>query len=258
MSYIDFTFDRFDELHFGSYTNLYIHGKFFFDLQPPLLKILYWTIAKMIGYHGTFEFTRIGQDYLADFGMQFLSFRAVSALLGASIIPVAFIWLIELKLTLSMTVLSCLFFTLDNGLLVSAKFMTPSYALAFWTCFALWKSRNSSMSSSVWDIAVGVLTGLSIATKYCAFYTTYFFVVLTGIYDAWVIYKQSAYISLSSLALRRKLFCILVLPVLIYVFVFYCHFEILKYSGIGDQYFSVDFQASLEGSRYHPIRKGTL
>jgi dolichyl-phosphate-mannose-protein mannosyltransferase len=53
--------DRFDEVHFGGFAGQYINGTYYFDVHPPLAKILIALSGQVFGYKGDFDFGTIGK-----------------------------------------------------------------------------------------------------------------------------------------------------------------------------------------------------
>ena len=51
---------RFDELHYGRFTAMYLQRRFFFDQHPPLGKLLLTLGACLCGFDGEYKFERIG------------------------------------------------------------------------------------------------------------------------------------------------------------------------------------------------------
>ena len=47
----------FDETHFGTFINNYVKGEFFFDIHPPLAKLMLQKVAKINSYKGNFNFS---------------------------------------------------------------------------------------------------------------------------------------------------------------------------------------------------------
>ena len=64
-----------DETHFGKMGSWYINRTFFFDVHPPLGKMLIGGVGYMTGYNGTFAFEKPGDLYLDH---NYLGMRIVS------------------------------------------------------------------------------------------------------------------------------------------------------------------------------------
>ncbi len=54
----------FDEVHFGKFVNGYLSHKYFFDIHPPLGKLMISGVAKLSGYKTGFDFKEIGEKYM--------------------------------------------------------------------------------------------------------------------------------------------------------------------------------------------------
>lgn len=81
---------RFDEVHFGKFASYYIRGQYFFDIHPPLAKLLIAAAAYFVGgFDGSFDFGDIGLDYRAHH-VPYVTMRAVGALQGALAVPVGY------------------------------------------------------------------------------------------------------------------------------------------------------------------------
>jgi len=57
---------RFDEVHFGGYAMHYLKRRFFFDVHPPLGKLLFAMVLSWSGYDGNFSFEKIGLYFEQD------------------------------------------------------------------------------------------------------------------------------------------------------------------------------------------------
>lgn len=89
---------RFDEVHFGKFASYYLRREYFFDVHPPLGKLLLAAAAWGVGYDGHFLFDNIGDDYYAN-QVPFVAMRLLPATCGSLIVPVVFLILKELGLS---------------------------------------------------------------------------------------------------------------------------------------------------------------
>jgi dolichyl-phosphate-mannose-protein mannosyltransferase len=77
-----------DETHFGKMGNWYINRTFFFDVHPPLGKMIIAALGYFTGYNGTHPFEKPGQPYddYHVYGM-----RAGCTIIGCAIVPFSFL-----------------------------------------------------------------------------------------------------------------------------------------------------------------------
>ncbi|KAK4519221.1 uncharacterized protein ATC70_009453 [Mucor velutinosus] len=79
----------FDEVHFGRQASYYITQKFFFDVHPPLAKMLIALVGWIAGYNGQFDFKEIGSEYPSS--VPYTTIRALGTLLGCLVVPLAYL-----------------------------------------------------------------------------------------------------------------------------------------------------------------------
>ncbi|KJE92962.1 hypothetical protein CAOG_003833 [Capsaspora owczarzaki ATCC 30864] len=124
----------FDEVHVGGFVSNYVKGSYFFDVHPPLAKLVFTLCAWYTGYDGTFDFSTIGRHYFEqpkrDVFIEgvdsaflpeksqppFIAMRTVSALAGALISPVAVLTLRLLGRSLPASVAAGLLLLFDNAM----------------------------------------------------------------------------------------------------------------------------------------------
>jgi dolichyl-phosphate-mannose-protein mannosyltransferase len=94
----------FDEVHFGKFGAYYLERTYYFDVHPPLGKLLIAGAGYAGGFNGTFKFDKIGDSYI-DNQIPYIIMRAPEALLGALLVPLVFMILIETDHSLSASAL---------------------------------------------------------------------------------------------------------------------------------------------------------
>jgi dolichyl-phosphate-mannose--protein O-mannosyl transferase len=75
----------FDETHFGGFLSDYLRGICFFDIHPPLAKLMMAAMGKISGYDGSFNFSEFGADYTSDF---YVPLRALPCFCSTMVSPI--------------------------------------------------------------------------------------------------------------------------------------------------------------------------
>ena len=98
----------FDEVHFGKFASQYLTREYFFDVHPPLGKLLFAAVGYLFGYDGTFSFEKIGLSYSGS-QVPYVAMRSLSAICGTLIATVVYAMLIQMKFSLTVAILgSCM------------------------------------------------------------------------------------------------------------------------------------------------------
>lgn len=238
----------FDEVHFGKFVGAYFTGQYYFDIHPPLGKLLIAGWAKLNGLNPVFAFEKIGDTMPTD---TLFILRFLPAVAGALFVLI-FAWLAYLVSRSKQTALIAGFLILlCNGALVQTKFiLVDGFLLLFeflaFCCFFLWQ-RQKSYGAKWWLYLtlIGVGFGLTISIKWTG-------VATLGIIG--VVLLIIKWRKIKELALAITI--IIILGFAVYAFFFYAHFQLLPKSGSGDAFMSWQFQQELKYGRdsvYQPL-----
>src|SRR5438067_107907 len=110
----------FDEVYFGNYASAYFTHQYYFDLHPPLGKLLIASAAKLSGFTPGFDFGHIGENFNQT---RFLSLRFLPALFGSFFPLLIYLILLQIGLTKKGAFLGAFLTVFDNGLLAQSKFI---------------------------------------------------------------------------------------------------------------------------------------
>ncbi|CAG0886592.1 unnamed protein product [Darwinula stevensoni] len=242
-----------DETHFGKMASWYINRTFFFDVHPPLGKMLIAASGYLTGYDGKFDFVKPGDPY-GD--VNYLGMRVVCALLGAAIPPMVFVTVWEMTYSLNAAILAGSFVLFDFGVLTLTQYiLLDSYLLFFisasFMCLAKFNSladRPFSLSWWTWLFLLGTFLASAFSVKFVGLFIILYAGVRT-VWDLWVILGDlEKPLSYTFKHFVARTLCLIIWPAVMYIIVFYIHLHVLSKSGNGDGHYSTAFQSTLEGN----------
>ncbi|GBB86163.1 hypothetical protein RclHR1_01260034 [Rhizophagus clarus] len=246
----------FDEVHFGKFASYYLKRTYFFDVHPPLAKMMFAGMGYLLGYDGHFEFDNIGDDYIKN-DVPYVGLRALPATLGALFVSLTYMIMIESGYPIITAIFAAALVLFDNALICQTQLiLLDSMLVFFMLCtfysyirFSKLHLREFSNEWWVWLITTGVSLGLTIGVKMVGLFTVMTIGVAVLI-DLWNLLDINRGLTMTQF---RKHFAaraigLIVVPISVYLFTFYLHFLILNTSGPGDAFMSPAFQESLLGN----------
>nr|XP_045757259.1 protein O-mannosyl-transferase 2 isoform X7 [Mirounga angustirostris] len=245
-----------DETHFGKMGSYYINRTFFFDVHPPLGKMLIGLAGYLSGYDGTFLFQKPGDKYEHH---NYMGMRGFCAFLGSLLVPFAYLTVLELSKSLPAALLTAALLTFDTGCLTLSQYILLDPILMFFIMAAMlsmvkYNSCADRPFSAPWWFWLS-LTGINLAGALGVKFVGLFIILQVGwntISDLWHLFGD---LSLSVVTvgkhLTARILCLIVLPLTLYMATYAVHFMVLNKSGPGDGFFSSAFQARLSGNNLH-------
>ncbi|GCE97359.1 dolichyl-phosphate-mannose--protein mannosyltransferase 4 [Zygosaccharomyces mellis] len=247
----------FDEVHFGKFASYYLERSFFFDVHPPLAKMLIAFIGFLSGYDGSFKFDEIGHSYVQN-PAPFLQYRCFNAFLGTMTVPLMFNTLKEFNFKAITCAFGAFMVAIDNAhvtetrLILLDAFLNFTVALSVYSYVKFYKVQLTSPFSLRWNLwlfATGLSLSLVISTKYIGV-MTYAMIGSAVAINLWQLLDVRAGLTVRQFASHvvKRLNGLIFAPFLVYLFWFWIHFAILTKSGPGDNFMSGEFQETLGDS----------
>ncbi|KAI1318784.1 hypothetical protein EDD11_005855 [Mortierella claussenii] len=246
----------FDEVHFGKFASYYIRGTYFFDVHPPLAKMMLGAMGYLIGYDGHFLFDNIGDNYLTN-NVPYIGLRALPAFLGAMTVPIVYLTMREAGFPILTCALAGFFIAFDNMLVTQTRLILLDSMLVFFMVCSIYsyvrfhKTRNNPFSIRWWTwlLATGVSIAMTLSVKMVGLLTMATIGVAV-LCDLWVLLDIRRRLTMQEFLNHfwARAFGLILVPAVIYLFWFYVHFAVLTHSGPGDDFMSSEFQETLHGN----------
>ncbi|KAF7990795.1 hypothetical protein HCN44_000600 [Aphidius gifuensis] len=242
-----------DETHFGKMGSWYINRTFFFDVHPPLGKMLIGFSGYLTGYDGKYPFEKPGDKY-GD--TNYIGMRLFCTLLGSTIVPLAFLIVWDLTLSIRASTLSAIFVLFDSGMLTLNRYiLLDPILLCFMMCSTWGMTRIGNYKDKeftpIWWFWM-IFTGISLSCVMAVKFVGLFVVILVGFYTIYELWRELGDLTKPFINVVKQLFaralCLIIIPSLFYILFFYIHLQVLNKSGSGDGFFSSEYQSLFEGN----------
>lgn len=244
-----------DEAHFGKFGLYYLKHEFYFDVHPPLGKMLVGLSGYLAGYDGLFSFES-GKLYPPEVNYRLM--RQFNCVFGILCTPMAYYAAVNLGysqwtvwLILLLVVFEMLSLTLSKFILLDL--MLLFFTVASFSCLVkvhAFRHRLLSFKGLFWLALTGLSVGCVCSVKWVGLFVT----LLVGMYTAYdLLVRFYAVKSMHDAGVHllhwaARVLTLIVLPTAIYVYSFKAHFYLLSGSGPGDGSILTLLQASLHNN----------
>ncbi|KAG0801884.1 hypothetical protein G6F22_000803 [Rhizopus arrhizus] len=253
----------FDEVHFGKFAGYYLQRTYYFDVHPPLAKLMIAAVGYMLGFDGKYDFANIGDDY-HDHDVPYIGLRSLPATLNVFCTALIYLIMKESGYSLIICVLSTAMYIFDNAMVTQNRLILLDSMLVFYMLSTIYayvrfrKLRHKSFSFQwwLWLLLTGFAMSMTVSVKMVGL----FLVALIGfsvIYDLWNLLDINYGLTMKQFMnhFYARAFSLIIVPIFVYLFWFYVHFAILNESGPGDSFMSARFQDTL---KFSPLKMAAL
>jgi len=219
----------FDEIHFGGFVSSYFKGEHFFDIHPPLAKLIMFSGAKIFGFDSKFNFSEIGKAYDSDF---YVNQRRISAFFS-SLVPIILYFTMKLRgYSVGSSFICGFIMCFDTMSIQQGRLILTDVILYFFVSSSILVLNMSIKNPSYKNLIIlGLLLGSSVSCKFTS--------------GSIVLY--SLYMHFKNVMSYRKFInrCLVIglSSILVFLLSFHIHFSILKNPGEGDAFYPKNFRS---------------
>ncbi|PRT55255.1 Dolichyl-phosphate-mannose--protein mannosyltransferase 1 [Wickerhamiella sorbophila] len=241
----------FDEVHFGGFARKYIIGRMFFDVHPPLAKMLFAVVGWLGGYDGEFTFENIGMSYEGH-TVPYVTMRLFPSLMGLMTIGLCFSTLRASGVRTGIAGIAALLLTFENTHATESRYILLDSPLLFFialTAYNFKKFENEVPFGKNWYRYL-FLTGIGLATTVSSKWVGLFTIAWVGVLTVWQLWwifgDLSVPLSRFAKQFAWRAICLIAVPIVFYMGMFWLHFFCVDNDGAGADFMPREFQAHLK------------
>lgn len=214
----------FDEVHFGKFISGYYTHEYYFDIHPPLGKLMIAGFAKIFDFKPEFSFAQIGEKFPDN---KYLALRFLPSLAGTFLSVVIFLLALQLKFKPQTAFIAGFLVAIENALIVQTHYiLMDGFLLLFGFSTLLFYFRRKFL----W---MAIFGGLAISIKW----TGLTFLALPFLIEMFYLFKGKNFREMFKLPIY-----FLLIPLILYFSVFVIHFSLLTKPGSGDAFMKLSFR----------------
>lgn len=218
----------FDEVYFGNFTNFYLKRTYFFDIHPPLGKLIMAGIAYVSQYPGNILFSGKTEGVYLDNETSYVTLRMTPAFFQSLCFPLIYATMKILDFNKMTAVIATTSLMFETSMLTEGIFILSDGLLHFFVCLHIF--CLSCFLRSPTSIRL-LITGLSLGGAISCKNTALGLVILNFIYQVhWIL----TYLPPITEIIYRA-FTYFWTVSIIFVGSFIIHFGVLKYHGMGEE-----------------------
>ncbi len=218
----------FDEVHFGKFFSSYLKHEYFFDIHPPLGKLIFAATGYVSKFQPTFDFNKIGEPY-PDYS--FIWMRLIAAIFGILFPILIFLVLRQLKISFWIALLGMVIAGLESAFLVQSRMILMDiFLLDFGLLGFLFYLLSENKSKYRWFklFLSALFLGLAVSVKWTGL----------GFFIAVLIYLL---VNKGFRDLIKSGIFIFIIILIVYFSLFAVHFYLIKQSIFIDAYKTTGF-----------------
>lgn len=229
----------FDEIYFGKFVINYFSGANFFDIHPPLGKLIIFFFAKIFGFH--YLENQDSLILLSDPKNLFI-LRIAPAFFGVLLVPLVFKLTGILSNSKKAAGIASFLIIFDNAFLVYSRYIFMDIILVFFGILVLYlffKSLNRKLQF-IYFVFSALALGATISIKWTG-------LAIWGVIIAYLLWKTiRKQIRFKKFAVSFLIFTII--PFLFYLSVFALHFSLIKKVNQDNGFFTPQYLKTLENN----------
>ncbi|OGN03318.1 MAG: hypothetical protein A2655_00620 [Candidatus Yanofskybacteria bacterium RIFCSPHIGHO2_01_FULL_43_42] len=224
----------FDEVHFGKFVSGYYTGEYYFDIHPPLGKLMIAGFAKLFDFKPEFSFTEIGKEFPDN---KYLVLRFLPALAGLLLPLIVYLLILELGMSRIAAFTGGLLIVFENALLTQSRFILLDsflFLFGFASLLLYFKKRYLLMA---------VFGGLAVSIKWVGL-SFIALPILIEVYTLWFPARDGSAFGRKgrSFVNFSKFTSYFIISAAVYFLAFALHFTFLPNPGSGDAFMKPDFR----------------